>query len=128
MTLLSTLVACCGTNEYDGGSSGTPTSNKDSKTLIVGLVHENKVGGGGKIGGRRGRQAVQWRPSLCTISEEDVIKAEMIQLYVMPCNNKGKKNTRIMSRHDFKPFGYKKEFVLRDSWDMISPVPSSFLF
>ncbi|KAL8192533.1 hypothetical protein R6Q57_027718 [Mikania cordata] len=102
MSLLSTLVACCGSS--NGSSS---VSKKDTKTLVVGLVRENKIGRSGRIDGRSGRQAVQWRPTLCTISEEDVIKAEMIQVFVMPC----KKNTGVMSRHNFKPSRYKKEFV-----------------
>ncbi|KAK9056363.1 hypothetical protein SSX86_027453 [Deinandra increscens subsp. villosa] len=113
MSLLSTLVACCGANDC-----GSSTAKKDRKsTLIV-------VGGhGGDIGKKSGRQAVQWRPSLCTISEEDVIKTELIQPYEVLCN-KGKKNRRMRWRHEFKP----KEYVLRDSWDMVSPFPSSFLF
>ncbi|KAF5804203.1 hypothetical protein HanXRQr2_Chr05g0194401 [Helianthus annuus] len=126
MSLLSTLVACCGSSTTPTPTPTSSVSRTDSSTLIVGLVRENRVGGSDTMGRRSGRQAVQWRPSLCTISEEDVIKTEMIQLYVMPCN-KGKKSTR-MSRHNFKPYEHKKEFVLRDSWNMVSPVPSSFLF
>ncbi|KAI7736285.1 hypothetical protein M8C21_026981 [Ambrosia artemisiifolia] len=125
MSLLSSLIAWCGSSTIP-----TPTSSvsrKGSSTLIVGLVRENKVGGVGMMGRRSGRQAVQWRPSLCTISEEDVIKTEVIQLYVMPCNNNNKKNTR-MPRHNSKPSEYKKDFVLRNSWNMVSPVPTSFLF
>ncbi|KAD3069323.1 hypothetical protein E3N88_37203 [Mikania micrantha] len=79
MSLLSTLVACCGSS--NGSSS---VSKKDTKTLVVGLVRENKIGRSGRIDGKSGRQAVQWRPALCTISEDDVIKAEMIQVFVMP--------------------------------------------
>ncbi|KVH74768.1 hypothetical protein Ccrd_025564 [Cynara cardunculus var. scolymus] len=109
MRFLITLVACCGIDQYQSSVALNSKRNDDDKSLVVGLVRENKLLGGGKMGRNSWRQPVQWRPSLCTISEEDVIKAERIQLYVKP-GNKGMKNVKL-STSSYTPYGYRNEFV-----------------
>nr|XP_043618584.1 uncharacterized protein LOC122590445 [Erigeron canadensis] len=130
---LTTLVACCGANECDSVSRSSVTltsfiskNNNDHKNLLVGLVHKDKVDGIGKKGRKSVRQPIQWRPSLFTIFENDVVMFERIQLYVKPCN-KGRKSTRMLTPN-FTSSGYNKnEFVLRDSWNMVSPIPTAFV-
>lgn len=112
MKFLSTFVACCGAIEHESSAILTPfvSKNNDDKNLVDGLIHEKKLGGGGKVtSGKSARQPVQWRPSLCTISEEEVVMVERIQLCVKP-NNKLKKKTTI-STTNYAPSGYKNEFV-----------------
>ncbi|CAH1448366.1 unnamed protein product [Lactuca virosa] len=104
MKFLLTLFSCCGIDE---SRSSSVFKEKNNKSHNVSLVREKKFGGG-KTVGKNGH----WRPSLCTIYEEDVVKTKRIQVYV-PSN---------------APSGYKHEFVLQGSWDMFSPVPTSFLF
>ncbi|KAI3710391.1 hypothetical protein L2E82_40171 [Cichorium intybus] len=117
MRFLSTLVACCSVDECE--SSATLAKEKSDQSFSIGVVREKKLAGGGKTGGKNGRPSVQWRPSLCTIYEkdvrnttEDVVKTKRIRVHV---------SNRTAS-------GYKQDFVLRGSWDMISPVPTSFIF
>ena len=107
MKFLLTLVACCGTNEH-ASSTSYVSSEDEAKNLVVGVVREKKLTRSGKIVGKNGRQPIHWRPSLCTISEEDVIMAERIQLYVKPSNNDRKNVT--VSATNSKPFAYKNEF------------------
>ncbi|PWA79269.1 hypothetical protein CTI12_AA206990 [Artemisia annua] len=109
MKFLLTLVACCGTNV---------SSEDEAKNLDVGVVREKKLTRSGKICGKNGRQPIHWRPSLCTISEEDVIMAERIQLYVKPSNNDRKNVT--MPATNNKPFVYKNEFKNRPTKWVIS--------
>nr|GEW67046.1 hypothetical protein [Tanacetum cinerariifolium] len=98
----------------------------DAKNLVVGVAREKKLTRSAKICGKNGRQPVHWRPSLCTISEEEVVMAERIQLYVKPSNKDGK-NVTVYAANK-KPFEYKNEFRLRDSWDAFSPVPTTLMF
>ncbi|KAI3680598.1 hypothetical protein L6452_35371 [Arctium lappa] len=117
MRFLLNLVACCGTDQYRSSTTLTSKGNDGDKNLVVSLVRKKKLFGSGKMGGKSWRQPVQWRPSLCTIFEEDVVKAERIQLHVKP--GKGMKNIK-MSTSNFTPSEYKNEFVIKDSWNMMS--------
>lgn len=98
MKFLLTLFSCCGI--YESRSSSV-FKEKNNKSHNVSLVREKKLGGGrgGGNGGGKGGKTVgkngHWRPSLCTIYEEDVVKTKRIQVYV-PSN---------------APSGYKHEFV-----------------
>ncbi|KAL4563123.1 hypothetical protein LXL04_027156 [Taraxacum kok-saghyz] len=112
MRFLLTLFACCAIDEPG-------SKERDNK---LGLLRERKLGGGGCCGGggggggetdrKNGRLSVQWRPSLYTIYEDDVVKTKRIQVYV----------------RNSAPSGYRNELVLQGSWDMVFPVTSSFLF
>lgn len=98
MSLLSNVVACCGS----ASSLRRNDSNESPDLINVGLVREKK-----DVGCRSRRQVVQWRPSLCTISEEeevdeDVIKTEMY--VIMSASNKNRK-----INYNFNTSGYNKE-------------------
>ncbi|KAI3710389.1 hypothetical protein L2E82_40169 [Cichorium intybus] len=114
MRLRLSLVACFGVDECRSPATvaSSVSNEKSGKSLNHGFVHEKKVVGGGKKCRKDGRPPVQWRPSLCTIYEEAVVKTKRIQVYVPK----------------FTPTQYKQEFVLRGSWDMVSPVTTSFIF
>ncbi|XP_059660988.1 uncharacterized protein LOC132307284 [Cornus florida] len=53
----------------------TPPRTAETLSLVPMSCGENKQHGRrGKLGGRNLAPAAQWRPSLCTISEDDVVK------------------------------------------------------
>ncbi|KAA8519941.1 hypothetical protein F0562_014149 [Nyssa sinensis] len=80
-----------------------PLRTEEVCSLMTTSGDRNKHYRRGKLAGRSLVPAAHWRPSLCTISEDDVVKIEISQGFAKPHNkvteNFGSKANFQFSRH-----------------------------